>query len=130
MDGMPGMDELNKLKKQIEDMIGPKLKEHKKQVDDIIQLQITPQLQKNVKIEGTDCVVQLFENNVRVIFPTKDLTKKHYDNILLDESAICDSDGYTWRGKAIAFAVENEALYKYSQLPWYKKLRKWSKSKA
>lgn len=81
VDGMPNLDALNKMQEDIKKMLGDVTKKQKEDVDNIIKLQVTPETQKNCTINGTSVLVQMFQDNVKVIFPTKELTKQYYDDI-------------------------------------------------
>lgn len=116
---IPGLGNLETLQKEIQKMLGDVNKEYKNKVDDAIKLAITPETQKGIKVNNVDCVAQMFQDNVRIMFPTKEMTKAYYDGI---ESP----------SKADEMGKANEILLKkyielceYATGPWYKRLRKW-----
>lgn len=39
----------------------------------------TPATMKNIKVDGLDCVAQLFEDKVTIVFPAKDMPIKYYE---------------------------------------------------
>lgn len=76
---------MDKQAKEFGDMMGDLLKTAKKDLQaarDMVKM-AKPNKQKNIPVdlpEGTEnCVMQLFDDRVVIIFPTKDSTKAFYD---------------------------------------------------
>ncbi len=155
MEGMPSLDGLLKMQEDIKKALSDVNKKHKEDVDTVLKLAITPQKHKNIDIDGTKCLVQLYEDKVTIVFPTKDLTLQYYDDVendskeiellshklselaeLLEES---QNDRVALRLTIKDLIDEKEINHKrfsdlwirenqfiiYNNLPWYKRLKRW-----
>ncbi len=91
VEGMPNMGQLNEVLDQLKKMQDPLLQKQKEQMEMAVKLQAVAQSQKSIKINGTDVLVQLYDGDVRVVFPTKELTKHYYDTI-----EITKADKQSW----------------------------------
>lgn len=78
---MPSTGQLDAMIKQLTELANPLMQKQKEQVELAVKLQAVAQSQKSIKVMGIDTIVQLYEGDVRVLFPTKDLAKQYYDNI-------------------------------------------------
>ncbi len=111
-EGMPSLEGLKKMQEDI---------------DTVLKLAITPQKHKNIDIDGTNCLVQLYEDKVTVVFPTKDLTIQYYDDVEKEytELKMVELVNETLKEELFKSSIENYKLKEYNNLPWYKRLKRW-----
>jgi len=140
-EGMPDMSMLKNLQGDIEKMLKSVTKQHKDDVDAVVQLSIKPETQKSIKINGVDVLLQMFQDNVRVVFPTKELTQKYYDDFnnefvelekltekwLLqgDHIKVLKEDNEDLKNQLGKIWLREKQFITYNNLPWYKRLKKW-----
>ena len=75
MEALKGFQE--EIKRMTETINGNKNEE----MQTFLKLKTVPQTQKSINVNGTMVLVQLYDDNVRVVFPTSEMTKQYYDDI-------------------------------------------------
>lgn len=133
---------LLKMQKELSSMLDEATRKSKEQTEFAVKLAVVPSEQRSVSINGTQVLVQLFPDNVRIIFPTKELTTNYYQDILkqnaeletqLNKVKVLTEQLGTISKDQSDLWIRNKRLASYANQKWYKKIisfSKWSKSQA